>query len=81
MAGVSAIAKGEVRMAARRTDSDSRDHGRSLTMSDVAVMEHAGEKGEAVARVSSAIVGSPEDFAVVLKTVQDAARDWGSATT
>jgi hypothetical protein len=33
--------------------------------------------GEAARLVPHATIGSPEDFAVVIKSVQDAARDWG----
>ena len=46
-------------------------------MSDVAAVRHVAEGGEASQPVSPATAGGPEDFAVVLKTVQDAAREWG----
>ena len=44
-------------------------------MSDVAAMEHIAEEGEPT-RLAPAVAG-PEDYAAVLKTVQDAAREWG----
>jgi hypothetical protein len=46
-------------------------------MSNVAAMEHVAEGGEAARLAPPAMAGSPEDFAVVLRTVQDAAREWG----
>lgn len=46
-------------------------------MSDVATIEHVAEGGDAARAAPPSTVGSPEDFAVVLKTVQDAAREWG----
>ena len=44
-------------------------------MSDVTAMEHVVE-GSEPARLAPAVAG-PEDYAAVLKTVQDAAREWG----
>jgi hypothetical protein len=46
-------------------------------MSDVPTIEHLAEGGEAARAAPPCTVGSPEDFAVVLKTVQDAASEWG----
>ncbi len=46
-------------------------------MSDVAAVRPVAEAGEPSQPVSPATAGGPEDFAVVLKTVQDAAREWG----
>lgn len=46
-------------------------------MSDVATTGRVAEGGEAARPASPAKVGGPEDLGAVLKTVQDAARDWG----
>ena len=46
-------------------------------MSDVVAMEPVSEAGEAARPAPPAKAGGPEDFAVVLKTVQDAASEWG----
>jgi hypothetical protein len=46
-------------------------------MGDVEATEHVAEGSGPEKPTSPFAVGSPEDFAAVLQTVQDAAREWG----
>jgi hypothetical protein len=64
-------------MASIRSGCVNHAGARILTMSEVEATEPVAA-GSAPTKAAPLIaVGSPEDFAEVLKTVQDAAREWG----
>ena len=64
-------------VAAIRASGPGHGGGRGLIVRDMAVDEDEADRGEAALAASPNTAGGPEDFAVVLKRVQDAAHEWG----